>query len=58
MFTYTKISKYLSAKYYQDYKERLQKKKTFEKRQSFQTRKKATIWTWTIQEFVSRADWV
>ena len=39
------MSKYLSAKYYQDYKERLQKKTTFEKRQSFQTRKKATIWT-------------
>ena len=41
MFTYTKISKYLSAKYYQDYKERLQKKKNFWKTSVFPNKKKS-----------------
>ena len=40
MFTYTKISKYLSAKYYQDYKERLQKKKKLLKNVSLSKQEK------------------
>ena len=50
------MSKDPSAKYYQDNKERLQKKackkmsKSFERRK----RKKATIWSWTIQKSTRR----
>ena len=60
-FIYIKMYRNLSAKYYQENKEKLQKKAD-ERCQILSKEEKKTIWLWTLQKSVKRkkaeASWV
>ena len=53
---FIKISKNLSAKYYQENKERLQIKarERYQNLSKEENEKKATIWSWTLQKTPTR----
>ena len=53
---FIKISKNLSAKYYQENKERLQIKarERYQNLSKKENEKKATIWSWTLQKTLTR----